>query len=127
MYHIGRSYIFDVFKEIKIYLDFKQYFCVYIYVWYICMDGSLYLCMYENYSISSTNTCSKAVKHPYFSACTAWKVSKYGVIFGPYFAVFGLNTGKYGPEINPYLDTFHNVMVYQDITPVILYWPNVIN
>ena len=29
----------------------------------------------------------------------AWKVSKYGVISGPYFPVFGLNTGKYGPEI----------------------------
>ena len=24
---------------------------------------------------------------------TAWKVSKYGVISGPYFPVFGLNTG----------------------------------
>ena len=40
-------------------------------------------------------------------AFTAWKVSKYGVISGPYFSVFGLNTGKYGPEITPYLDTFH--------------------
>ena len=52
---------------------------------------------------------------------TASKVSKYGVISGPYFPVFGLNTersnlsvfspntGKYGPEINPYLDTFHAV------------------
>ena len=48
-------------------------------------------------------------------------MSKYGVISGPYFPVFGLNTersylsvfspntGKYGPEINPYLDTFHAV------------------
>ena len=36
-------------------------------------------------------------------------MSKYGVIFGPYFPVFGLNTGKYGPEITPYLDTFHTV------------------
>ena len=32
----------------------------------------------------------------------AWKLSKYGVIFGP-------NTGKYGPEITPYLDTLHPV------------------
>ena len=31
----------------------------------------------------------------------------YGIIFGPYFPVFGLNTGEYGPEITPYLDTFH--------------------
>ena len=41
---------------------------------------------------------------------TAWKVSKYGVIYGPYFPVFGLNTGKCGPEITPYLDTFHAVL-----------------
>ena len=38
---------------------------------------------------------------------TAWKVSKYGVISGPYFPVFGLNTGKYGPEKTPYLGTFY--------------------
>ena len=51
---------------------------------------------------------------------TAWRVSKYGVISGPYFPVFRLirrdaeylslfipNTGKYEPEITPYLDTFH--------------------
>ena len=42
---------------------------------------------------------------------TAWKVSKYGVVSGPYFPVFVLNTGKYGPEITPYLDTFHTVMI----------------
>ena len=34
---------------------------------------------------------------------------KCGVISGPYFPVLGLNTGKYGPEITPYLDTFHGV------------------
>ena len=41
---------------------------------------------------------------------TAWKVSNYGVISGPYFPVFGLNTGKYEREITPYLDTFHAVI-----------------
>ena len=35
-----------------------------------------------------------------------------GVISGPYFPVFGLNTGKHGPEITPYLDTFHAVIKY---------------
>ena len=40
---------------------------------------------------------------------TSWKVSKYGIVSGPYFLVFGLNTGKYGPEISSYLDTFHAV------------------
>ena len=39
-------------------------------------------------------------------------MSKYGVISGPYFHVFSLNTGKYGPEITPYLDTFHAVMEF---------------
>ena len=33
-------------------------------------------------------------------------MSKYGVISGPYFPVFGLNTEKYGLETSPYLDTF---------------------
>ena len=41
---------------------------------------------------------------------TAWKVSKYGVISGPYFPVFSPNTGKYGPEITPYFDTFHTAL-----------------
>ena len=38
-----------------------------------------------------------------------WKLSKYRVIFGPYFPVFSPNKGKYGPEKTPYLDTFHAV------------------
>ena len=33
-----------------------------------------------------------------FRTQTVWKVSKCGVFSGPYFPVFGLNTGKYGPE-----------------------------
>ena len=41
---------------------------------------------------------------------TVWKVSKWEVISGPYFPVFGLNAGKYGPKISPYLDTFHAVI-----------------
>ena len=38
-------------------------------------------------------------------------MSKYAVISGPYFPVFSPNTGKYGPEITPYLDTFPAVYV----------------
>ena len=38
---------------------------------------------------------------------TVRKVSKYEVFSGPYFPVFSPNTGKYGPEKPPYLDTFH--------------------
>ena len=42
-------------------------------------------------------------------------MSKYGVISGPYFSVFGINTGKYGPEITPYLDTFHAVEIFFEL------------
>ena len=49
---------------------------------------------------------------------TAWKVSKYEVFSGPYFPVFGLNTGKYGPGKTPYLDTFH-VLVLRKILETI--------
>ena len=40
---------------------------------------------------------------------TAWKVSKYGVFSDPHFPVFGLNTGKYGAEKTPYLNSFDAV------------------
>ena len=51
------------------------------------------------------------MKHETF---TAWKVSKYGVISGLYFPVFG-------PEITPYLDTFHAVFLkmYEQVD---IYW-----
>ena len=38
-------------------------------------------------------------------------MSEYGVITGPYFPVFGLKTGKYGPEKAPYSNSFHAVKV----------------
>ena len=47
----------------------------------------------------------------FFVKSTAWKVSKYGVISGPYFPVFRLNTGKYGPEVTSYLGTFNAVII----------------
>ena len=46
-------------------------------------------------------------------------MSKYGVISGPYFPVLGLNTGKYGPGITPYLDTFHAVQEIKNTIPEI--------
>ena len=53
---------------------------------------------------------------------TAWNGSNYGVISGPYFPVFGQNTEiylrKYGPEITPYLDTFHAVKRTQTLTKI---------
>ena len=44
-------------------------------------------------------------------SCALSEVSKYGITSGPYFPVFSPNTGKYGREITPYLDTFHAVVV----------------
>ena len=38
-------------------------------------------------------------------------MSNYGVFSGLYFPVFWLNTGKYGPEKTPYLDTLHAVFI----------------
>ena len=35
------------------------------------------------------------LRKKYYQRGTAWKVSKYGVISGPYFPVFGLNTEIY--------------------------------
>ena len=46
----------------------------------------------------------------YRKELTAWKMSKYGVFSSPYFPVFSLDTGKYGPEKAPYLDIFHAVL-----------------
>ena len=45
---------------------------------------------------------------------TGGKVSQYGVISGPHFPAFVLNTERYfvyGPEITPYLDIFYAVNV----------------
>ena len=41
-----------------------------------------------------------------FFSINAWKMSKCGVFSGSYFPAFELNTGKYGPEENPYSGTF---------------------
>ena len=49
------------------------------------------------------------------STHTAWNVAKYGVFSGPYFPVFGLNTGNYGPEKSLYLDTFHAVKLFSGV------------
>ena len=62
---------------------------------------------------------TKLISNINVNSGTAWKVSKYGVISGPYFPVFGPNTettekisvfspntGKYRLEITLYLDTF---------------------
>ena len=51
-------------------------------------------------------------ENPYsgYAIVTAWKVSKYEVLSGPYFPVFGLNTGKYGPRKT----TSHGCVIFFD-------------
>ena len=49
-------------------------------------------------------------------------MSKYGDFSGPYFNVFGMNTGKYGPEKSPYLDTFHAVLIKFIYVYVFMHW-----
>ena len=49
-------------------------------------------------------------------------MSKDGVISGPYFHVFKSNTGKYGPEITPYFDIFHVVLLYQRKKEEVFLW-----
>ena len=58
-----------------------------------------------------------------------WKVSKYKVISGPYLPVFSPNIGRYGPEITPYLDTFHlvHIAAYIQSTEIILEVIEVVN
>ena len=37
-------------------------------------------------------------------SCTSWKVSEYGVVLEPYFALFGLNTEIYGVKLRIHSD-----------------------
>ena len=81
-----------------------------------------------NTSTTRQNTTQWETTRAQYDTTTAWKVSKCGVISGPYFpafrlnlgnfylytdtpylSVFSPNTGKYGPEITLYFDTFHAV------------------
>ena len=47
-------------------------------------------------------------------------MSKLGVFSGPYFSAFSPNTGKYGPEITPCLNTFNPVLVSKNNTELLL-------
>ena len=51
-------------------------------------------------------------------------VSKYGVFSGPHFPVFSPNTGKYGPEKTPYLDTSRSVYLPL-LWSTINHWSNI--
>ena len=51
-----------------------------------------------------------------FAIWQIFKTNKHEVFPGSYFPVFGLNTGKYGPEKTPYLDTFYAVSAFLTVT-----------
>ena len=55
-------------------------------------------------------------------------MSRYGFFSHPYFSIFSLSTGKYGPEKTPYLDTFytvHGLKLWSNFRWVFLYvWRN---
>ena len=66
----------------------------------------------ENHRILPTKTLT-LLPLLFVQLASAWKVSKYEVIFGPYFPAFGMNTEIYNRKIrtrnNSVLDTFHIV------------------
>ena len=73
------------------------------------LSHSLYFLYFSNWKIMIIG-----IGTPKFGTChqtfTAWNVSKHGVISGPYFPVFGLNTEKYWPEMSPFMKFFRAVI-----------------
>ena len=67
--------------------------------WTYCIKTFLIFSYLEKYE----------VKYADIKTITAWKVSKYGVFFGPYIPLFSPNTAKYKTEKAPYFDIFHGV------------------
>ena len=88
---------------LKSFLNDKQGPCILPLQWRHCLNNlnPNKAHSHDLNSISMLKICGQSI--------TACKVSKYGVISGSYFSLFSLNTRKYGPEITPYLDTFHAV------------------
>ena len=77
---------------------------------YLAYGGLTWLKNVDNFDVNS-------IRKNNLIGYTAWKVSKYGVISGPYFSKFRLNAeicspnaGKYGQEITLYLDTFWYIL-----------------
>ena len=68
---------------------------------------------YNNYTLCHINYAPFLHKYPITIANHALhcvKSIQMWSFFGLFFVVFGLNTGKYGPEKTPYLYTFHTVL-----------------
>ena len=65
-----------------------------LYIVYINKLGQIF-----SHTYSLNNDASVLLKVINIWEVPLREVSKYGVVSGPYFPTFGLNTGKYGPEI----------------------------
>ena len=109
--------VVDVIQVFPLTKVFQSTICIYAQFVDILLILRYILC--EKAILVSGETCLASL---WIFLVTAWKVPKYGVFSGPYFPVFGLNTGKYGPEKTPYLDTFHALcivrlynLIFQDI------------
>ena len=63
---------------------------------FICGESNLY------YNIVNSQNIMASIN---YSSFTGRKLSKYGVFTGP-------NTGNYGPEKTPHLDTFHSMLIW---------------
>ena len=89
--------------------------CMYDYICAVCESLLLNLrdFGFNKWTSKSTNgkrlTTRSKKKSLTCPLITGWKVSKYGVLPGPYIPAFSPNAEKYGPEKTPYLDTFHAV------------------
>ena len=82
------------------------------YFWYLC-----FIVNFKKYLAHIKK------KHLIFGIIlSAWKVSKYGVFSGPYFAVFSQIKGKYGPEKTPYLDNFQAVTFWDETQQTFTFW-----
>ena len=72
----------------------------------------LFLVKFYDFSIFFWTPLGEHLKYQLtlWEASSCVKSVQLWVISGPYFPIFGRHTGKYGPEITLYLDTFHAVI-----------------
>ena len=91
------NYLFHIYLSVFFHIYLLVCFKHFIQSWY-------YLAVLKHFNIWSE----------------APHVSKHGVISGPYFPVFGQNTGQYGPEITWYFDSYHAWTVMPGILEIFI-------
>ena len=93
------------FQKLCLYCLIEYYFRKTVVTFLTCSQSNSYYIIQDLVHFIKRHSSNPDVH----SVVIPWKLSKYGVISGPYFTVFSPNAEKYGPEITPYLDTFHAV------------------